>query len=105
MEFAIVIFGFVSVAGARRGRDVELLLDGFVKRERRPTPTDTRSPICGQVNTAPPAEGLVDKTVAVSLAPLRTSAWTRHVRSPVEGLKGFISDLDLTHSLMIVPCW
>jgi hypothetical protein len=101
------VFGTVTVAGEPViDLKVELLLDGVVKREAQ---TDSAGNYSfanlqsGEYQLRLSKEGLVEKTVPVSLAPFEDKRVDQVMsRSPVEGLKGFIGNLDLTHSLMIV---
>ncbi len=101
------VFGTVSVAGTpETDVTVELLLGGNVIRQAQ---TDNNGNYSfanlqsGEYELRLSKEGLVDKTVQVSLAPFEEKRVDPTMsRSPVEGLQGFIGDLDLTHSLMIV---
>jgi len=101
------IFGTVKVGSSpEKDVTVQLLLDGLVVLEAR---TDSAGNYSfanlksGQYQLHLFKEGLVESTLNVSLAPLEDKRVDPVLaRSPVEGLKGFIGDLDLTHSLMIV---
>jgi hypothetical protein len=101
------VYGTVKV-GSTPEKDVtvELLLGGSVYRQAR---TDSAGNYSfanleyGEYQLHLYKEGLVDSVVPVSLAPFEDKRVDPVMsRSPVEGLKGFIGDLDLTHSLMIV---
>jgi hypothetical protein len=101
------VYGTVKVGNTpEKDVNVELLLDGVVKRTAK---TDSEGNYSfanleyGEYQLHLFKEGLVESTVSVSLAPLQNKRVDPVMsRSPVEGLKGFIGDLDLTHSLMIV---
>ena len=101
------VYGTVNVGSTpEMGVTVQLLLDGGVKRQ---TQTDSAGNYSfanleyGEYQLHLSKEGLVESTVQVSLAPFEDKRVDPVMsRSPVEGLKGFIGDLDLTHSLMIV---
>lgn len=101
------VFGTVTVAGdPAMDVKVELLLDGAVIRQAQ---TDSAGNYSfanlqsGEYQLRLTKEGLVDKTVSVSLEAFEDKRVDPVMsRSPVEGLKGFIANLDLTHSLMII---
>jgi opacity protein-like surface antigen len=101
------VYGTVKVGNTpEKDVNVVLLLDGVVKRTAK---TDSEGNYSfanleyGEYQLHLFKEGLVESTVPVSLAPLQDKRVDPVMsRSPVEGLKGFIGDLDLTHSLMIV---
>ncbi len=101
------VYGTVSVAGTPEADvTVELLLGGNMIRQAQ---TDAFGNYSfgnlqsGEYVLRLSKDGLVEKTVSVSLAPFEDKRVDPIMsRSPVEGLKGFIGDLDLTHSLMIV---
>ena len=101
------VFGAVSLAGNPEADvTVELLLSGILLGTAQ---TDAFGNYsfgnlkAGEYQLRLSKEGLVEKTVSVSLEPFEDKRVDPVMaRSPVEGLKGFIGDLDLTHSLMIV---
>jgi opacity protein-like surface antigen len=101
------VYGTVKVGNTpEKDVTVELLLNGAVERSAQ---TDSEGNYSfanleyGEYELHLFKEGLVERTVSVSLAPLQDKRVDPVMsRSPVEGLKGFIGDLDLTHSLMIV---
>jgi hypothetical protein len=100
------VFGTVNVAGAPEAEvTVELLLDGVVIMQAQTDSAGNYSFAvqAGEYQLSLSKEGLVDKTVPVTLAPFEDKRVDPAMsRSPVEGLKGFIGNLDLTHSLMIM---
>lgn len=101
------VFGIVSVAGTlEKEVKVELLLGGIVIRQ---TQTDNNGNYSfanlqsGEYELRLSKDGLEEKIVQVSLAPFEDKRVDPIMaRSPVEGLQGFIGDLDLAHSLMVV---
>jgi len=101
------VYGTVKV-GSTPEKDVtiQLLLDGVVKSHAQTDSAGNYSfanLLPGEYQLHLSKEGLVESTVQVSLAPFEDKRVDPVMsRSPVEGLKGFIGDLDLTHSLMIV---
>ena len=112
LNFSVVVqparvYGTVKV-GSTPEKDVtiQLLLDGVVKKEAKTDSAGNYSfanLLPGEYLLQLSKEGLVESTVQVSLAPFEDKRVDPVMsRSPVEGLKGFIGDLDLTHSLMIV---
>ena len=101
------VYGTVKV-GSTPEKDVtvQLLLDGVVKRSAQTDSAGNYSfanLLPGEYQLHLTKEGLVESTVQVSLAPFEDKRVDPAMsRSPVEGLQGFIGNLDLTHSLMIV---
>ena len=101
------VYGTVKVGSSpEKDVTVQLLLAGAVIRQAQ---TDSAGNYSfanlqsGEYLLQLSKEGLVESTVQVSLAPFEDKRVDPVMsRSPVEGLKGFIGDLDLTHSLMIV---
>lgn len=101
------LFGSVTVGGvAEEGVNVELRLNGAVLKE---TVTDANGnyslaniPI-GDYLVQFSKEGLEPKEVPTSFAPYeKKPLYVSMDRMPVEGGQGFIGNLDLTHSLMVV---
>jgi hypothetical protein len=102
------VFGTVSVSGTPVADvTVELLLNGVAIRQAQKTDASGNYSFAnlqsGEYQLHLSKEGLVDKIVPVSLQSFEDKRVDQVMsRTPVEGLKGFIGDLDLTHSLMIV---
>jgi hypothetical protein len=101
------VYGTVKVASTpEKDVTVQLLLGGTVIRQAQ---TDIAGNYSfanlqsGEYQLHLFKEGLEESTVPVSLAPFEDKRVDPSMsRSPVEGLTGFIGNLDLTHSLMIV---
>ena len=101
------VFGTVKVGSSpEKDVTVQLLLGGVVVRYAN---TDSAGNYSfanlksGEYELHLFKNGLVESTLPISLAPFEDKRVDPVMsRSPVEGLKGFIGDLDLTHSLMVV---
>jgi hypothetical protein len=101
------VFGTVRVGNSpEKDVTVQLLQNSLVIREAK---TDSAGNYSfanlnsGEYQLHLFKEGLVASTLNVSFAPLENKRVDPVMsRTPVEGLKGFIGDLDLTHSLMII---
>jgi hypothetical protein len=101
------VFGIITVSGAPEAEVmVELLLDGAVYRHAQ---TDASGNFSfanlqsGEYQLRLSKDGLVTKIVQISLDAFQEKRADQVMsRSPVAGLQGFIGDLDLTHSLMII---
>jgi len=101
------VYGTVKVGGSpEKDVSVQLLLGGVMVRQAQ---TDSAGNYSfanlqsGEYELLLSKDGLVESTIPISLAPFEDKRVDPVMsRSPVEGLKGFIGDLDLTHSLMIV---
>lgn len=101
------VFGIVSVGGeVEEGVSVHMLSQGVAVKE---TLTDSRGNFtisgvpAGDYTLVFKKDGLEDKSVLVSLEPFADQRVdVSMTREPVQGGEGFINDLDLTHSMMVV---
>ncbi len=101
------VYGIVKVGSSpEKDVTVQLLLGSVIVREAQTDSSGNYSfanLLSGEYQLHLSKDGLVERTIPVSLDSFEDKRVDPVMsRSPVEGLKGFIGDLDLTHSLMVV---